>query len=371
MERDRAALRKPGDDDASRRDAPVLLASDQRLDLPLRLAHAREVGARSEIGGQDVVPRAHPHAVVDRHRAHRRVREHEAQREPRRQRQLLDDGNEVVAVGAEPVQPDHRRVGGRTGFEFDGRQQGGGFGHRWACATGRARRRKRRLPALGDSSSAARLRTAHFRLRCRCGRMRPFAAGRRPSASARRSGGPSVAQDHAPQGADRRARHRGAARRPRRARLPAGRSRRIRGAHRRRLRRHGDAARPARLVAALADRARRDVLALLRRDDAAAARRRRHRLRQRHQRRARGPSLREGRGRGPVHRGPGVPQALRAHGRQGRDRRRRLARRRSRPRSTRARTPTSSSWRAPTRSPSTASTTRSSARSSPARPVPT
>ena len=43
----------------------------------------------------------------------------------RRQPHLLDDRHEVVAVGAEAVQPDDGGVGTRAGFELDaGKQRG-------------------------------------------------------------------------------------------------------------------------------------------------------------------------------------------------------------------------------------------------------
>ena len=74
---------------------------------------------------------------------------------------------------------------------------------------------------------------------------------------------------------------------------------------------------------------------------------------------------------GPVHRGPGVPQALRPHGRQGGDRRRRLARK-DQGRARRARGPRLRHHGAHRRDRGQRrSTTRSSARSSRARPAPT
>ena len=45
-------------------------------------SHAGFVGAIGEVEVADVVPGAHAHAAVDRHRAHRRMREHEADRRP-------------------------------------------------------------------------------------------------------------------------------------------------------------------------------------------------------------------------------------------------------------------------------------------------
>ena len=104
---------KPARTIRAARQRPCLFPGDQRLDLPLRLAHAGDIGAVVQVGGADVVPGAHAHAVVDRHRPHRRVRKHKTHGQRRRQPQLGNDRNEIVAVGAEPVQPDHagRRAG--------------------------------------------------------------------------------------------------------------------------------------------------------------------------------------------------------------------------------------------------------------------
>jgi hypothetical protein len=47
------------------------------------------------------------------------MREDESHGHRRRQPQLIDDRHEVVTIRAETVQPDHRRVSGRGGFEND------------------------------------------------------------------------------------------------------------------------------------------------------------------------------------------------------------------------------------------------------------
>ena len=67
----------------------------------------------------------------------------------------------------------------------------------------------------------------------------------------------------------------------------------------------------------VADRVVGNVFAPVRCDGVAAPRRCRHRLRQRDQRRARRQTVRKGRRRRPLHRGPGLSEALRPHGRQG------------------------------------------------------
>ena len=86
----------------------------------------RDVLLRRDLRREDVVPRAHAHAAVDRDRAHRRVRKHEAERRPRTVDELGHDRPEVVAVGAEPVQPEDRVARRRCGFELDRRQEIGG-----------------------------------------------------------------------------------------------------------------------------------------------------------------------------------------------------------------------------------------------------
>ncbi len=132
---------KPASDDAPGRDAARALARDQRLDLRLRRAHARDVGAVRDVAGRDVVPRAHPETVVERHRAHRRVRKHEADRQRRRQPHLLDDRDEVVAVGAEAVQPDDGGIRMRHRFRVRCRRGVRRHGHPGApsaMAAGRA-----------------------------------------------------------------------------------------------------------------------------------------------------------------------------------------------------------------------------------------
>jgi hypothetical protein len=109
VERDGSALGETGQDDSMARDAPRLLPLDERLDLLLGGADAG--GVLAAIVG-DVVPGPHGEAAVDGDGLHRGVREHEAHAPRRGQAELRHDGLEVVAVGAETVQPDHRRLGG-------------------------------------------------------------------------------------------------------------------------------------------------------------------------------------------------------------------------------------------------------------------
>ena len=84
VQRDRAALRESREHDACVRHPARTFAVDQRFELRLRTAHARQVGARVQVGVADVVPRGHDVPVVDRHRHRRRVRKQEAHGERRR-----------------------------------------------------------------------------------------------------------------------------------------------------------------------------------------------------------------------------------------------------------------------------------------------
>ena len=129
VQRDGAALREASQYDARRGDATGPLACDQRLDQGLRRADAcRILAAAAHL--QDVVPRAHAHAHVDGHRAHGRVRKNEAQPGVRRQAQFRHHRFEVVAVGAQAMQPDHCRIGRASGLDFNrfGQWRHAGFG---------------------------------------------------------------------------------------------------------------------------------------------------------------------------------------------------------------------------------------------------
>src|SRR5208283_6222377 len=73
-----------------------------------------------------VVPGTHAHTVVDGHRAYRRVREHESGWHAGGQPQLRHDGHEIIAVGAQAVQPDDAGGGTRRGFDLDAGEKVGG-----------------------------------------------------------------------------------------------------------------------------------------------------------------------------------------------------------------------------------------------------
>ena len=116
LQSDGATLRKAGKRDAGGSDATRDFARDQLLHRVLGLAHATFVLLQRQVLVADVVPGAHHVTAVDRHRLQRSVREHEADRQPF-QSQLGNDGDEVVAVGPEPVHPDY--AGGRLGRRLD------------------------------------------------------------------------------------------------------------------------------------------------------------------------------------------------------------------------------------------------------------
>ncbi len=119
VERDAGALAEAGQHDALRGNAALRLAIEQRGDLAPRLGDLGDVGAAAAEAG-DVVPGRHHVALVDRHRPRRRVRKHE----PRPgQAEVRNDGLEVVAVGAEAVQPQHGGRRARHGrLDLDARQ---------------------------------------------------------------------------------------------------------------------------------------------------------------------------------------------------------------------------------------------------------
>jgi hypothetical protein len=127
-QRDRAALREARQHDPLRRNPAFAFARDQRLDLRHALAHAGFVFASRQVETGDVVPRAHPHAGIDRHRAHRCVRKYKAQRGPAAPQQLRHQRREVVAVRAQAMQPQDGPGGRGAGLRLDAVEQGV-FGH--------------------------------------------------------------------------------------------------------------------------------------------------------------------------------------------------------------------------------------------------
>ena len=125
LEGDRPALGEAGQHDAVRRYPRFAFLRDQPLDGPLRFQEVVLVGDESVAVHPDVVPGPHRHSGVDGDRPRRCVREDEPGPLPERP-EIGDNGHEVVAVGAEPVQPDDGG-GGRASmrFEDDGRIEHG------------------------------------------------------------------------------------------------------------------------------------------------------------------------------------------------------------------------------------------------------
>ncbi len=71
----------------------------------------------------DVVPGAHDSAAVDRDRLHRGMGEDKAHAQRSRHPQLGHDRLEVVAVGAEPMEPDDGGARGCARFDLEGLEQ--------------------------------------------------------------------------------------------------------------------------------------------------------------------------------------------------------------------------------------------------------
>ena len=116
-----SAIAPPWENPATRcaaADAAPALALDQAVEKLLRGADAGCVFPPA-IERDDVVPGAHARAQVDRNRPDRSVRKYKAYRkapgEPEFAHHRLEDG----PVCAQPVQPDHRGIRFRDGFELD------------------------------------------------------------------------------------------------------------------------------------------------------------------------------------------------------------------------------------------------------------
>ena len=115
VQRDGAALRKSGQHDARGRYAALPLAIDIARDPARRLGGAGNVRPPGRGERLDVVPGPHHEPVVHRDRSHRRVRKHEAHRQRVGQAEFAHDRHEIMAIGAEPVQQDHRGHGRNRG----------------------------------------------------------------------------------------------------------------------------------------------------------------------------------------------------------------------------------------------------------------
>ena len=120
LQRDRPALGKAGEHNATRGYAARFLAREQKFHALLRGAHAVLVFT-PDGGIADVVPGAHHVAAVDAYRHHRRMREDVAH--GNRECNFIGQGREVVAVGAQAVQPDDAGAGIGRGLDFYGFQR--------------------------------------------------------------------------------------------------------------------------------------------------------------------------------------------------------------------------------------------------------
>jgi hypothetical protein len=132
VEGDRPALGEARQHDALVGDAAGVLAGDQRLHLGRRGFGALDVlGAVAVIARVDVEPRPHHVAAVDGHRPLGRVGKDEAGGRQAVGVELVHHRLEIVAVGAQAVQPDHGVGGCGPGEDFDGGQEGFGHGGSW------------------------------------------------------------------------------------------------------------------------------------------------------------------------------------------------------------------------------------------------
>src|SRR5712692_3858400 len=123
VERHRPPLAEAGEDDAVGGHSVLLLALEEGPELLRGAAHVR-FALSAAADGDDVVPRGHHHAPVDRHRGAGGMREHEA---GAGQSQDRDDGLEVVAVRAQRVKPHDDSLGHSRGVDLDAGQE---LGHR-------------------------------------------------------------------------------------------------------------------------------------------------------------------------------------------------------------------------------------------------
>ena len=114
-------------------------ALHQRLNGQRRLADAGLVFAPLQVGPEHVVPGRHHIAAVDGHWNPRRIGKDKAYRRAAAQVELGNQRREVVAIGAQAVQPDHAGAGiGSAGF-FDAAQvlgHGRGSGRGGAAGSG-------------------------------------------------------------------------------------------------------------------------------------------------------------------------------------------------------------------------------------------
>jgi hypothetical protein len=97
--------------------AATKLAFDQHLQQAATRPYPCLILRPTALQGQDVVPGAHGHAAIDSHRADGRMRKYEAQADLAVETQLRHQWLEVVAVRAQPMQPDDTAL--RLGVAHD------------------------------------------------------------------------------------------------------------------------------------------------------------------------------------------------------------------------------------------------------------
>lgn len=120
MERDRTPLRKTTEDDSIRGYSAVDFSGYELADGSIRVAESGLVFNCRTIEREDVVPRPHGHAAIDRDGTHGRVWEREAPRTLCAPNDFGHHGNEVIPIGAEAVEPNHGSIRSRRGFDLYG-----------------------------------------------------------------------------------------------------------------------------------------------------------------------------------------------------------------------------------------------------------
>ncbi|MQM38865.1 hypothetical protein KBTX_02886 [wastewater metagenome] len=118
-----AALGEAREHQPLRGDTAPGLPLDQRGDRRAAALQAIGVLVHGLVEAVEVVPGTHGHAGIQRDRAHRCVGEDEPHPCVTGQPQLRDDGLEVMAIGPQPVQPDHGGIRVLAGTGLDRLQQ--------------------------------------------------------------------------------------------------------------------------------------------------------------------------------------------------------------------------------------------------------
>jgi hypothetical protein len=107
MRRNGTALRKSRQQDLFIRNATFMFTLNKSDQHTRAVANSFLVDRTVTVEGQNVVPRPHRHATVNRDRANRGVRKNKTQIYLPRKLQLRNDRFEIVAVCTKAVQPDN------------------------------------------------------------------------------------------------------------------------------------------------------------------------------------------------------------------------------------------------------------------------